>query len=223
MNIGNVLIDLYDPVMTAVRFLSLYVWNIALALIFLAISVLILGLLKGLVEKVLDVIQLDKVADTLGINGLIAKGVPKLTLSGLLVAVFYWLALIGIVVTTLKLVGVGVMLAKVTGLFIGFIPNILSALFVLIIASLAAKVIDFIIKVLAAYVPAINVALISKAASFVIYLYAVILAVNELGIVDAKLIDTLIVIAAVGFVLSAALGAQKEAAAVLKGLTGKKK
>ncbi len=210
-----------NPVMLQLKVLGAFVAQIALAVIFLAVAVWILKLLKVVAEWLLDILQIDKLADMLGLSNIVKK-VNGNGLSALVISVFYWIAMIGILISTLTILGPCKTLPKIIGYMLSnALPNILSAMFIMVVAILVAAFVSGLVKIIAGYFKIANAEVFGKAASFIVLLYAVIFAISQIDLLQPEMINTGLLIAFIGFVLAAALGSTKEAAAIVKAIFSK--
>lgn len=224
------ILALYVPILDLLQSLGLIVGKIALAVLFFAFSAWILSLIKTIIQWLLNILALEKLADLLGINRLIKKVSPE-GFSATLANIAYWISMLGLLIGTFKLLGVNARIGNTIAYMTEMLPSILASLFVIIVAVLVSGFIGSVIRLIAGYFEDINAELLGKLTSFVIMLYAVIVAIGQLQIISTELINTGLVIAFIGFILAAALGSTKEAAALIKELfsqvkkliTGKKK
>lgn len=204
------------PVMLQIKVLGVFVAQIALAIIFLAIAVWLVKLLKVIAEWLFGILQIEKIADLLGLNSIVKK-VNNKGFSALVISIFYWIAMIGVLISTLTILGPCKTLPKIISyMLISALPNILSAMFIIIVAILVAGFVSGLVKLIASYFKVANAEVFGKAASFIVLLYAVILAISQIDLLAPEMLNTALLIAFVGFVFSAALGSTKEAAAAVK-------
>lgn len=224
------IVVLYTPVVELLKSLGLIVGKIALAVVFFSVSVWVLGLVKVIVEWLLGVLSIEKLANVLGINRLVKKVSPG-GFTATLVTIAYWIAMVGILVSTFKLLGVSTRIGQTVQYMADMLPSLLSALFVIIVAVLLAGFAGNLVRLIASYFADVNAEILGKLTSFTIILYAVIVAVGQLQVISPDLVNTALVVSFIGFVLAAALGSTKEAAALVKEIfaevkklvTGKKK
>ncbi len=216
------LADKYSPVLELWRSLGGMSVKIAVAVIFLAVSVWLLGLLKVILEWVLNLLAVDKLADLLGVNSLL-KRVDGPRFADLLTAVLYWIAMVGILLSTMTLLQVNPNVSASVNYLTNLLPNILTAVFIIIVAVLIAGFVANLIRLIASYFTDINGEVLAKASVFVILLYAVIISVGQLQVISNEMVNTILVISFVGFALAAALGSTKEAAELVKSLVEKAK
>jgi len=188
LNIGNILPKLFVAVVAAI------------------LGWLISGLLNKILNKFLKLIKLDKLADNLGINTFLVKGGIKYTFCELISVCVYWLGLLITVVIVMDVVGLS-MAAFVFERVINYIPNIIAALFILILGIFAANLLGATATAALTNAGVNQARILGKIAEIVIIIFSVSAFLEQLGIAKATVLFAVsIIFASLGFAFALAFG-----------------
>ncbi len=182
--------------------------------VFLVFVIFILGLLvseliikKG-VTNLLKILKLDDLSHRIELDAMLAKGGINTGLSDLVGIVFYWLSLLITVVVALNAVGLTVA-ADLMQKVVLFIPNIIAAVFILVVGMFAAVLVRNIVRVAANNAGISQANLMSNICEVVIMVFAIAIALEQLQI-GGRIIDLTITIIlgsfGLGFALAFGLG-----------------
>jgi len=176
------------------------------ALIIFLIGWIVAKVLRTIINKVLKALKFDDIADSIGINGILAKGGLKKRASGMLATLVYWIAMFvtwGLVFDTLGLEVVSNLLSDV----VQYIPNVIVACILLVVGTYLAQ---FMSGLVSASLKASGFAkeeMVTKVAYGAVMFFTVILALNQLGIGDGILDKVVsIVLGGLGLGLAIAFG-----------------
>lgn len=195
-----------DPVKAMLVKIWGYIPSLAGAILILAIGWLIAKLIEAILVRVLKAIQLDSVSDKAGISNVLAQGEIKLALSELIGAVIYWLVILVVVATALSALNLNIA-AEMVSKLVGYIPNILAAIFILVLGSFLANLVSTIVRTAANNAGVKNSKLLSKVTQVVLVVFAVIIAIEQLQIATAIIIlATNIVLMSIGLGIALAFG-----------------
>lgn len=188
--------------------------------------ILILGLviakfLHTALLRLFKELRIDKVADTVGLSGVLHKGGIKHKLSDLISTLVYLIVIIVFLVITVQALGLMTM-PVLFGYLIAYLSHVITAVFILVLGLILAKVVASIIHVVANNMCLPNPKLHERISRWAIVLYAVKVALEELGLGMLFVGTTFhILFAGVVFALALAFGlGGKDAAA---GYLSKKK
>jgi len=188
LNIGNFLPKLFVAVVIAV------------------LGWLISGLLNKVLNKFLKLIKLDKLADNLGINSFLTKGGIKYTFCELISVCVYWLGLLVTIVIAMDVLG----LYMATDIFervINYIPNIIAALFILVLGIFAANLLGATSTAALANAGIKQARIIGKIAEIAIIIFSISAFLEQLGIAKATVLFAVsIIFASIGFAFALAFG-----------------
>lgn len=195
-----------EPAKTVLSQIGQFVVNVVLVLIILIIGWVIAKLIRTLVTKGLRVIRLDEVSGRIELDSLLAKGGINYSLSELIGVVCYWLALLVTFVVAVNAVGLTIA-ADLLNKIILYIPNIIAAIFILIMGMFIATLLKAIVQTAANNAGVSQANLLSQVVNVVIMVFAVAIALEQLNI-GAKIIELTItvVLGSLGLGLALAFG-----------------
>jgi len=188
---------------------ALFVGNVFVVLLLLIVGWLFSKLIiKNGVTNLLKVVKFDDLSKRIELDSILAKGGITLGLSDLIGNICYWLSLLVTFVVALNAVGLTVA-ADLLQRIVLFIPNIIAAIFILIVGMFAAVLVRNLVRVSAgnAGIPQTN--LMSNIAEVVVMVFTVAIALEQLQI-GGRIIDLTISIIlgsfGLGFALAFGLG-----------------
>jgi len=197
---------LLEPARVVLSQISQFVLGAILVLLILLIGWIIAGLIKTGVTKGLRVLKVDELSDRIELDSLLEKGGIKYSLSELIGVICYWLAILVTFVVAINAVGLTIAAALLERI-VSYIPNVIVAIFVLILGMFIATVLRTIIQTAAVNAGIARATMLSKMVEILIILFAAVTALKQLRI-DVSLIDKAITItlASLGLALALALG-----------------
>jgi len=197
---------LVEPAKTIMTQISQFLINILLVVFILIIGWLIAKLIKATVVKGLRAIKVDQWSDRLELDNLMAKGGISYSLSELIGVVFYWFALLITFVVAVNAVGLTIA-AELLNRVILYIPNIVAAIFILILGMFVATLLKNIIKTGANNAGIAQANLLSKVVEIFVYIFIIAIALEQLNI-GAKIIELIvsILLGSLGLGLAIAFG-----------------
>lgn len=195
-----------DPVKAMGVKIWSYVPSVAGAIIILVVGWLIAKLIEAVVARVLKAIRLDAASDKAGISNILAQGDIKLTLSEIIGAVVYWLVILVVVATALNALNLTIA-AELISRLVGYVPNILGAIFILILGSFLANFVGTLVRTTASNAGADNAKLLGKITQTVLVIFAVIVAIEQLRIASALIVLAVnVVLISIGLGIALAFG-----------------
>ena len=197
---------LLEPARTVLAQISQFLVNILLVLIILVIGWVISKFVKTVVTRLLKVVKLDSLSESIELDGLLSKGGIHYSLSELIGIVCYWLVLLVTFVVAINAIGLPVaadLLSKV----VLFIPNVIAAIFILILGMFIASLLKNIIQTAAANTGIAHVNVLGKTIEIIIIVISIGIAMKQLNI-DASIIDkiVIIVLGSIGLALGLSFG-----------------
>lgn len=192
-----------------VRDLLLRSWsfflNFLTAAIVFVVGWLIAKLIKTIVIQVLKVVRLDSISEQVKISEFLSKGGVKHTLSEIIGMVIYWIIILGVLISSLNILA----LTGVSGLLdriLGYLPNVLGALIILILGILISALVASIVRTAAANVGINQAGLLAKVAQVAIVVFAILIALDALNIARVLVSAMNIVLGAIGLAVAIAFG-----------------
>jgi len=200
------LVVLLDPAKKAASQIMTFLVNLLLVLIILVIGWLVSKFIKTAITSVLRALRLDDLSDRIELDALLAKGGIKSSLSELIGVIFYWLSLLVTFIVALNTVGLTFAPKMLDGI-VGYIPNIIAAIFILVLAMFVATLLRNIIQTTANNAGVAKANLLAKIVEVAVIVFAVIIALEQLNIAS-KIIELTvsILLGSLGLAVALAFG-----------------
>jgi len=219
---------LLEPAKIIVAQIGQFLINVLLVIVILIIGWMISNLVKQLITKVLRTLKVDSLSDRIELDALLAKGGIKYSLSELLGIIGYWLSILVTVVVAINAIGLTIA-AELLNKFVLYVPNVIAAIFVLILGMFIAVLLRNIIQTAATNAGLTQVNIFTKIVEVLVIVFAVAIALEQLNI-GAKVIQLLIgiVLGSIGLAVALAFGlgckdiAAKHTAELIERLKSKK-
>lgn len=170
-----------DPVKTMVMKVASFVPVLFGALVILLAGWIIAKVISGLVQKGLEAIKFNDFSAKIGLTDLLTKGSVSLAPTALLVSAVYWAAMIVVFAITVDAIGLNVaatLLVKVSS----YIPNVISAVFVLIVGMFLANLISGVIKATASDAGLSRAEFLGSIAKGAILVFTTVVVLEELNV-----------------------------------------
>lgn len=186
-----------------------FVTSVLLVLVLFIVGWLISKfIIKNGVTRLLKILRVDDLSHRIDLDSILAKGGINNGLSELLGIICYWLSLLITFVVALNAVGLTVA-ADLLQRVVLFVPNIIAAVFILIVGMFAAVLLRNIVRVAANNAGISQAGLLSSICEVVVMVFAVAIALEQLQI-GGRIIDLTISIVlgsfGLGFALAFGLG-----------------
>lgn len=169
------------PLQAAVLQLMTFVPVILGALLVLLVGGLIAKLIEQLLVRVLKTVTLDKIADQIQLSNLLSKGGIRRKLSELIGAIVYWIVILAFVMTALNALNLTVA-AELFQHIVSFLPNVVAAVFILIVGVFAAAFLATTVRTAASNSGVTQAALLGQAVQTVVVVFTVVAALQQLRI-----------------------------------------
>ncbi|MDP2937994.1 MAG: hypothetical protein Q8N72_01930 [Candidatus Omnitrophota bacterium] len=200
---SNWQVVLLEPAKTVLSQISQFLVNVLLMVIILIIGWIIAKIIKTLVTRFLRAVKLDQLSDRIALDSILAKGGMSYSLSELIGVICYWLALLITFVVAINAIGLTVA-ADLLNRIVLYVPNIIAAVFILILGMFVATLLSNIVKTAANNAGVSQAKLLGKVVEVVVVIFAVAISLEQLGIA-AKVIELTISIVLASLGLGAAL------------------
>ncbi|PIP20612.1 MAG: hypothetical protein COX40_03745 [Candidatus Omnitrophica bacterium CG23_combo_of_CG06-09_8_20_14_all_40_11] len=203
---SNWQVVLLEPAKTVVSQISQFLINVLLVVVILVIGWIIAKIIKTLVAKLLRTIKLDQLSDRIDLDNVLAKGGISYSLSELIGVICYWLTLLITFVVAINAIGLTVA-ADLLNRIVLYVPNIIAAIFILILGMFVATLLSNIVKTAANNAGLSQVKLLGKIVEAVILIFVVIMALEQLGVaIKMTEITLAIILGSIGLALALAFG-----------------
>lgn len=172
---------LLEPARTVLAQIGQFLVNILLVIVILIIGWLISKLIKVVVTKGLRAIKLDELSDRIELETMLEKGGIGYSLSELIGLVCYWLAILVTFMVAINAVGLTIA-ADLLNRVVLYVPNVIAAVFILILGMFAATILKNIVVTAANNSGVSQGKLLGKIAEIVIIAFAVFVGLEQLKI-----------------------------------------
>jgi len=188
-----------------------------------ALLILVIGLIlakwsKALIVKILGAVQLDKVLRKSGFDSFLNKADIRVKAETFIGEIARWLIIFIFFSAGINVLGLTTVSSVLNNL-LSYIPNIVSATLVLTVGVILAGFVEKLIKGTLNQIEPKTSRFVSRIASYLVVVFAVLAAVNELGIAQS-LINTLFIgivaTLSLGIGLALGLGSKDLVAEILK-------
>jgi len=201
-----------EPAKLSTAQVSGYLPKLGVLLLILVVGSLIaLGIAK-LVSLILNAIRLEKGAKKINIPEILKKGGIGLSLSDLITEIIFFVLIVATLITALEYYGVAT--STFTGQILVYIPQVIAAMFILVLGILLAILISGIITLVGGNVKIAQSALLGNIAKYAIIVVSGLIALRELGlgiILTDKSKDIILAGLVLVLALSFGLGAKEKA------------
>lgn len=199
-----------DPINATLIQLATYAPAIIGALVILIIGWIIALIVQRGVSKSLAFVHLDAAAEHAGMTAFLRKGEIKGKISDLLGKLIYWLIMLIVLVTAVNALGLTTASELLDKIFM-YLPNVVAAVFVIILGTFLAAVVSAIVLTAAANAGLKQSHLLADISRYAIVIFAGIIALDQLGIATTLLVSTFSIIVAgvaLAFAIAVGLGAK---------------
>jgi hypothetical protein len=175
-------------------------------LVILIVGWLISGLLASAVAGVLRSVRFNDLAERSGLTGFVRNMGLRTDASGMMANIVKWFVRLIVLVVAFDALGLPAV-SEVLQQFLLWIPNLVVALVVLVIAGLAANALSNVVRGATAQAQLGNPDTFAKITKGAIWAFAIVIAINQIG-VASTLVNTLFmgVVAALALALGLAFG-----------------
>ncbi len=184
------------------QFLGKALWVI----IILIVGWIIARFIKALITKALRLVQIDAVSDKIELDSVLAKGGISYSLSELIGVMGYWVVVLVTAMVAINALGLTVA-AELLQKLVLYVPNIIAAIFILILGMFVATILSNLVKAAANNAGLSQAKLLSKVVEVVVIIIAAAMTLEQLGI-GAKTVELIIqiVLASLGLGCALAFG-----------------
>lgn len=204
--------SILEPAKVSTAQVSGYLPKLAGLLLILVVGSLIALGIAGLVTLFLKTIQLEKGAKKINIPEILKKGGIGLSLSDLITELIFFVLIVATLITALEYYGVAT--ATFTGQILAYIPQVIAAVFILVLGILLAILISGIITLVGGNIKIAQSAILGNIAKYAIIVVSGLIALRELGagvILTDKSKDIILAGLVLVLALSFGLGAKEKA------------
>ncbi|MCX5636819.1 MAG: hypothetical protein NTX52_03880 [Planctomycetota bacterium] len=194
------------------------------ALVILIVGWLVAKAIQRIVDWLLKTVRFDVMADKAGISEVLRKGNLKTNAREVVSDLVYWLIMIMVLVMVVNALGLPKASDILASLF-AYIPKVIGALFVLVVAMFLANFVSGIVRVAAGNANLPKPDLLAGISRWAIIIFAVTISLAQLGIAPLLVTATFNIIlggVCLGLALAFGLGGKDAAARYLEELKQKR-
>lgn len=197
---------LLEPARVILTQIGQFTIKVLWLLLLLLAGWLIAKFIKAAVTRVLRTAKLDELSDRIELDTVLEKGGITYSLSELIGVICYWLALLVAFMVAFDAVGLTVA-AGLLDKIVFYIPNVISAIFILILGMFVATLLRNIVQTAANNAGLTQGKLLSKIVEIIIGAFAVFVALEQLRIgIRITELTVSIVLGTIGLGLALAFG-----------------
>jgi ABC-type multidrug transport system fused ATPase/permease subunit len=197
---------LLEPARMVLAQISGFVVNALLVIFILLIGWLISKLIRTVVSKILKAAKINELSSRIELDKLLGKGGITYPLSDLIGGICYWLALLLTFMVALNSVGLTVA-ADLLNKVVLYVPNVIAALFILIVGMFASTLLKNIVQTGASNAGISQGKLLAQAVETVVIAFAIFAGLEQLQIgIRITELTISIVLGSLGLGLALAFG-----------------
>jgi hypothetical protein len=189
------------------------------AILILVIGWILAGLLASLVERVLKTVGFERAASTTGISSFIARSGSSWTASAIVAEIVKWFIRLIAIQAAASILGLD-QISQIINAILLWLPNLVVAIAIIVIGALIARFVAGLVRGTTGQMGFTNADLLGSIAYYAIVVFAVVAAVDQLGIAETvvnTLITGLIATIVIAAGLAFGLGGQQVAARITEG------
>lgn len=188
--------------------------RLIVAVVFFVIGWVLGSLIAKAIEQVFNSLKIDSLFKSIGAENFFRKAGVNLNSGHFVGEVIRWFVIIVFLLPSLNLVGLYDVSSFLSNSVLGFLPQVVIAAFVLIIAALVS---DGLSKVVLATAKAMNLkaaSMLATVAKYAVWIFAIIIALGKVGLGDymSILFTGIVAMLALGGALAFGLGGKDHAA-----------
>ena len=197
---------LLEPARTVLAQIGQFLINILLVIVILIIGWIISNLIKVVVTKGLRAVKLDELSDRIELETILEKGGIGYSISELIGVVCYWLAVLVTFMVAINAVGLTIA-AELLNRVVLYVPNVIAAVFILILGMFAATILKNIVVTAANNSGVSQGKLLGKVAEIIVIAFAVFVGLEQLKIgIRITQLTLSIALGSIGLALALAFG-----------------
>ncbi|MDD5458655.1 MAG: hypothetical protein PHF37_04620 [Phycisphaerae bacterium] len=170
-----------DPIREMLTKIMAYLPVLLGALIILTVGWIVAKAIRRIVDWLLKTVRFDMMADKAGISEVLRKGNLETTAREVVSGLVYWLIMIMVLVMVVNALGLPKASDILASLF-AYIPKVIAALFVLIVAMFLASFVSGIVRTAAGNANLPSPDIFAGISRWAIIIFAVTISLGELGI-----------------------------------------
>ncbi|MFA5361832.1 MAG: hypothetical protein WC335_01105 [Candidatus Omnitrophota bacterium] len=195
-----------EPARAIIYNIGDFLGKFLLVLLILLIGWLIAKVIKSVVIKTFKSLKLDQLSEKIALHDLLTKGGIKHTLSELIGMICYWLVVLVAFVIAINSINL-LIAAELLNRIILYIPNIIAAIFILVLGMFFATLLKNTVNTAATNAGLTQAGFLSNMVEIVVIVFTLMIALEQLNI-GARIIELMIsiILASIGLGCALAFG-----------------
>ncbi len=192
-----------------------FVPNLIIAIVFFVVGWVLGGIIAKALEQVFSALKIDNLLRSIGVDGFFRKAGMNLDSGYFVGQVVKWFVIVVFLIPSLDLVGLNSIRDFLQYDVLGFLPKVIVAALILIIATIVAEAISKAVSASVRTMGLTSANMLGTIAKYAVWVFAFIIALGQLGVADyymSVLFTGIIAMISIGGALAFGLGG-KEAAA----------
>ncbi len=199
-------IVLLEPARAVLAQISQFVINALLVILILIIGWLLSRVIKAIVGKALKLVKIDEISRRIELDKLLGKGGITYSLSDLIAVICYWLGLLITFMVAVNAIGLTVA-ADLLNQVVLYIPNIIAALFILVLGMFTSTILKNIVQTAASNAGLSQAKILSQVVETIVIVFAIFVGLEQLKIgISITELTLAIILGSIGLALALAFG-----------------
>ncbi|NLE91233.1 MAG: hypothetical protein GX598_01630 [Elusimicrobia bacterium] len=197
---------LLEPAKTIIVEVGHLLVNVFIVVLILFVGWIVSRGIKAAVTRGLRGVKLDILSDKVGMDGLLAKGGIKYSLSELMGVLCYWLSMLVTLMLAINAVGLTVAVDLLNRVIL-YIPNVIAAVFIFVVGIFISNLLKNMVSAAANNAGLSEGRLLSRIVEVTVMIFVIALAMDHLNI-GARIVELTvgIILASLGLGLAIAIG-----------------
>ncbi len=197
---------LYEPAKTIIVEVGHLLVNFFIVILILFVGWIVSRGIKAAVTRGLRGVKLDTLSDKVGMDGLLAKGGIKYSLSELIGVLCYWLSMLVTLMLAINTVGLTVAVDLLNRVIL-YIPNVIAAVFIFVVGIFVSNLLKNMVSAAANNAGLSEGRLLSRIVEVIVMIFVIAVAMEHLNI-GARIVELSvgIILASLGLGLAIAIG-----------------
>ena len=197
---------LLEPARAVLAQISQFMINALLVIVILIIGWLFSKAVKAIVSKSLKLVKLNEISSRIELDKLLGKGGITYSLSDLIGVICYWLGLLITFMVAVNAIGLTVA-ADLLNQVVLYIPNVIAALFILILGMFASTILKNIVQTAASNAGLAQGRLLAQIVETIVIAFAIFVGLEQLKIgISITEVTLAIILGSIGLGLALAFG-----------------
>ena len=205
---GEWITPIKEPITAMAIKMWSYVPNTVAAIVILLLGLVVVKIIAAIIGKALKLSKLDVASEKSGLANMLRVGEVKLSVSGIIETLIYWIMVLIVVVTAAQALKFTAAADLITRL-IAYIPNIIAAILILAVGAFLASILSSIVLAATKNAGLKKANLLSQIVKVALMLFAIAIALEQLQIgrtIVTQVVSILVISIGAGLAIAFGLG-----------------